>query len=421
MHKNRVIIIGGGISGLSTARYLTKAGWEVTVLEKGDFTDGCSYGNAGFVCPSHYIQLATPGIARQGLKWMLKSTSPFYIQPRLDPALLRWGIHFLKRAKQKYVAGNAAALRDIGLLSQREYEQVWLKEIDFDYHHNGMLEVFQSPQAFKECSHIAKVGQDLGLEILVLDKAGLERLEPDTRWNAMGAVYYKCDGHLNPGKLMHGLFADLAALGVRLIPHQKVTGFKKEGQLITEVHAGENVYKADSVVLAAGSWSEALARQLHLNLPVVGGRGYSFKVPVHNDHRVHRPGLLVEGRAAFTPLGSELRFGGTMEIRKLDAPTSLNRVKGIIRAVENFFPDYRGQLDFDKIRPHIWSGFRPVSVDGMPYIGKSAAIENLVVATGHAQLGISLGAATGLLVSELVRGVDTSINITTFGINRFNN
>lgn len=421
MPKNSVIIIGGGISGLSSARYLAKAGWAVTVLEKGNFTDGCSYGNAGFVCPSHYIQLATPGIAKQGLKWMLKSTSPFYIQPRLDPALLRWGVHFLKRAKQKYVTQNAASLRDIGLLSQNEYEQVWLGEMDFDYQHKGMLEVFQTQAAFKECTHIAKIGQDLGLEIEMLDKTGLSELEPDTEWNAMGAVYYKCDGHLNPAKLMRGLYNNLESLGVQLRANQQVTGFKKQGPLITEVYAGENSFKADAVVLAAGSWSEQLARQLHLNLPVVGGRGYSFMVPVQNHHRIHRPGLLVEGRAAFTPLGNELRFGGTMEIRNLDAPMSLNRVKGIINAVENFFPDYRGQLDFNKIKPAIWSGFRPVSVDGMPYIGKSPSIENLVVATGHAQLGISLGAATGLLVSELVRGVDTSINITTFGINRFNN
>lgn len=419
MSANKVIIIGGGISGLSSARYLAKAGWAVTVLEKGDFTDGCSYGNAGFVCPSHYIQLATPGIARQGLKWMFKNTSPFYIQPRLDPHLIRWGVHFLKRAKQRYVEQNAAALRDIGLLSQQEYENVWVREIDFDYQHNGMLEVFQTPEARNECAHIAKMGRELGLDIELVDKSGLEALEPDARWNALGAVHYKCDGHLNPAKLMHGLYKQLEKDGVRLIPHTEVTGFKIAGRQISEVYAGDQIYAADSVVLAAGSWSEQLARSLHITLPVVGGRGYSFLVPASDGQRMHRPGLLVEGRAAFTPLGNQVRFGGTMEIRKLDAPVALNRVRGIIRAVGAFFPGY--QLDFEKIRPHIWSGFRPVSVDGMPYIGKSPVLENLVIAAGHAQLGVSLGAATGLLVSELVRGVATTINISTFGVNRFDN
>ncbi|UAY56606.1 NAD(P)/FAD-dependent oxidoreductase [Arachidicoccus terrestris] len=421
MSANKVIIIGGGISGLSSARYLAKAGWQVTVLEKGDFTDGCSYGNAGFVCPSHYVQLATPGIARQGLKWMFKNTSPFYIQPRLDPHLLRWGIHFLKRAKQRYVDINGAPLRDIGLLSQQEYENVWIREINFDYQHNGMLEVFQTPKARKECEYIAKMGQNLGLDIELVDKAGLEMLEPDVRWNALGAVNYKCDGHLNPAKLMQGLYKQLEKEGVQLIAHAEVTGFKKEGKLISEVHVGEQTYPADSVVLAAGSWSEQLARELHINLPVVGGRGYSFLAPITAGDGQHmkRPGLLVEGRAAFTPLGDQVRFGGTLEIRKLDAPLALNRVRGIIHAVHQFFPDY--QLDFEEIRPRIWSGFRPVSVDGMPYLGKSPALDNLVIAAGHAQLGISLGAATGLLVSELVRGVDTTINISTFGVNRFNN
>lgn len=418
MGTRKVLIIGGGICGLASARYLALAGWDVTVLDKGDFTDGCSFGNAGFICPSHYIQLATPGIARQGIKWMTKKTSPFYIQPRLDRNLWDWGYHFLRHARQVYVDQNCVALRDIGLLSQHEYEAVWTKEMDFDYVHGGMLEVFQTEKARAECTEIALVGRQLGLDIEVVDKKGLERLEPGVQINALGAVHYKCDGHLHPGKLMLALTTRLKALNVALISHSEVKDIQVHNGIIESVSdkQGRN-YIADEFVLAAGAWSEGLARKLHLHLPLVGGRGYSFMVPAPPEQRIQRPGLLVEGRAAFTPLGDFIRFGGTMEVTRLDAPPSLNRVRGIIEAVKQFFPGYA--VDFESIQQQVWSGFRPVSADGMPYLGRSPKIHNMVIATGHAQLGISLGAATGLLVSELVKGMGTSLNISTFAVNRF--
>lgn len=418
MNRQKVVIIGGGISGLSAARYLALAGWEVTVLDKGNFLDNCSFGNAGFVCPSHYIQLATPGIAMQGLKWMWDKQSPFYIQPRLNRALLDWGIHFLKSARQSRVDKNGAALRDIGLLSQYEYENTWRPDIEMDYVHHGMLEVFRTEKGKSDCQQIAAFGQRLGLDIELTDKAGLKRLEPHAQLNAMGAIHYRCDGHLDAGKLMQNLLRNLCTLGVQLKPYAEVQRVDQRGGLIQSVKTAEKTFTADAFVLAAGAWSGDLARQLKLHLPIVGGRGYSFMVPVHGRaQQLLHPGLLVEGRAAFTPLADQIKFGGTMEITRLEARPNMNRVKGIIQAVRTFFPDFK--IEFQEIEHKIWSGFRPLSADGMPYIGKSPMLENLVIATGHSQLGISLGAATGLLVSELVRDRPTSINISTFAVDRF--
>jgi D-amino-acid dehydrogenase len=130
------------------------------------------------------------------------------------------------------------------------------------------------------------------------------------------------------------------------------------------------------------------------------------------------PGILVEGRCAFTPIEDDkIRFGGTMEITALHAPPRYGRVEGILKAVRNFFPEIN--IPFNSIKEKIWYGFRPVSGDGMPYLGKTSCCDNLVVATGYAQLGISLGGATGLLVKELLQGEKTSIDISAFAVERF--
>src|ERR1700755_41081 len=144
MGKN-VVVVGGGIIGLSSAWYLQKAGHRVTVLDKSDFRDNCSYGNCGYVCPSHFIPLATPGIVRQGLKWMLNSQSPFYVRPRLNGPLIDWGLRFMRSATPEHVEKAAVPLRDIALYSQQEYEK-WLRlpGFSFSYEHKGLLEIFQT-------------------------------------------------------------------------------------------------------------------------------------------------------------------------------------------------------------------------------------------------------------------------------------
>lgn len=416
---SKVVIIGGGICGLSSARYLSEAGWDVTVLDKGDFSDNCSYGNAGFVCPSHYIQLATPGIVRQGIKWMLNSRSPFYIQPRLNKSLIDWGLSFMKSANKKNVEHHGIPLKDIGLLSQYEYENVWQKEMDIAYEHKGMLEIFQTEKGKEEARHIVAFGQKLGLDVELVNADTLKELEPHTKINAIGAINYKCDGHLSPNKLMNELKALLLRHDVKLIPNKEVTDVVLEKGRIQEVIAGEEHFEADAFVLASGAWSGAVASKLGLKMPIVGGRGYSVTLPADKPSmNLLHPGILVEGRCAFTPIeGNKIRFGGTMEITSPDSPPRYGRVEGILKAVHDFFPQI--DIPFDSVKEKIWYGFRPVSGDGMPYIGKTAVCDNLVVATGHAQLGISLGAATGLLVKELLEGEKTSVDISAFAVERF--
>jgi D-amino-acid dehydrogenase len=412
-----VVVIGGGIMGLSSAFFLRKAGHRVTVLDKSNFLDNCSYGNAGYVCPSHFIPLAAPGIIKQGLKWMLNSRSPFYVQPSLNLSLIDWGFKFMKSATQKNVDNAAIPLRDIALLSQKEYE-IWasMPEFDFAYQHKGLLEIFQTQKVADHAHHVVSKGKELGLDVDLLDYASMQALEPQTKINALGAIFFKCDAHLYPNKLMSGLINYLRREGVQLVENDAVTGFEKKGNRVTRVLTANNAYDADEVVVASGSWSRETAALLNTKIPLMPGRGYSVTLE-DSPHHMNYPAILTEGRVAVTPMdGNKIRFGGTMEVVSTKAAPRYNRVEGILKAVKDFLPS------FDIPRPSddkIWYGYRPCSADGIPYIGRIKKFNNVVVATGHAMLGLSLGAGTGKLVSELVDEKPTSIDLTAFAVERF--
>ena len=197
-----VVIIGGGIVGLSSAYYLKKAGHTVTIIDQTDFSSSCSYGNAGYICPSHFIPLATPGIVKQGLRWMLDSQSPFYVQPRLDWSLLHWGWHFMRAATAKRVEDAAIPLRDISLLSRQEYA-TWSKlpAFDFLYQQKGLLEIFQTEEKAMHAHHTLEKAHELGLhDTRIIDQAALAALEPNLPINAIGALYFGCDAHCSPNQ-----------------------------------------------------------------------------------------------------------------------------------------------------------------------------------------------------------------------------
>lgn len=412
-----VIVIGGGIIGLSSAFYLQKAGHQVTVIDKGDISDNCSYGNAGYVCPGHFIPLATPGIVWKGIKWMFNSRSPFYVQPALNGALINWGINFIRSATHRKVEAAAIPLRDIALLSQQEYAS-WAAQpgFDFAYEEKGLLEVFQTQPVADHAHQVVEKGVALGLDVRLLNYEELQAMEPQTKINGLGAIYFKGDAHLYPNKLMKALLQQLKGLGVNFVTNERVTGFEKNGKKINKVITDLKAYTADEVIIATGAWSREMAALAGTRIPLMPGRGYSVTLE-NAPWRMNHPAVLMEGRVAITPMdGNKIRFGGTMEVVPTKTEPRYHRVEGILSAVKRFLPEFDIPMPSNE---QIWYGYRPCSADGLPYIGRTSKFENIIIATGHAMIGLSLGAGTGKLVGELVDEKKTSMDLKPFEVERF--
>jgi D-amino-acid dehydrogenase len=422
MVQKPIAIIGGGIIGLFSAYYLLESGEKVIVIDKSSGDEGCSFGNAGMVVPSHFIPLAYPGMIEKGLKWMLDSESPFYVKPRISLELLKWGIQFYKNSNQKHVDSSVPLLRDLGLISKSLYHDL-AQKLSYSYEEKGLIMYCKKQNTLDEEAHVAVLANKIGIEAKVLNKKAIEDLEPEIRPEVAGAVYFPGDAHLNPAELIESLKKYLIEKGVLIKYNAELVNIQSAGDEINSLEILNNRQKetleVGKVVLAAGSWSGVLSKLLRLNLPMQAGKGYSVSKSQLPNKTIHIPNILVEARVAITPMsGKFVRFGGTMEIGGLDSTINMNRVKGIIKSVPEFFPDYA--LELPK-KEEVWYGFRPCSPDGLPYIGRSGSFENLFVNTGHAMMGISLAPASGKLIAQQILGKKTEMNLDGFSAQRFGN
>ena len=421
----KAAIIGGGIIGLSSAYYLNRAGWDVTVFEREDLSDNCSFGNMGYLSPSHFVPLAQPGVVSQGILWMFDQKSPFYVRPELSWPLIDWGLKFVRACNTRNVERSARPMTDLLLLSKTLTAE-WARsdEFAFEYHENGCINYYRTEKYEKGELETVRAGRDLGLDIRILSREEIHELEPELKPDVRGGAWYRDDAHLHPNSLMRELKSVLERKGVMIRTNTEVTGIeKKSGKINTLRLSDGSAWTGDLVVLAAGSWSREVARMAGEYLPVMPGKGYSMTVDVAHQPLKH-PCILLEAKVAITPWEKKLRIGSTMEIGKVNDRILLPRVQGILEAVPKYLPGYTDDPAFremsdltklkENLRSKVWYGFRPLSVDGLPYIGYAKKTSNLIIASGHAMLGLSFGAGTGKLVAELADGKPTSVGVEAF-------
>jgi len=416
MKNKAVTIIGGGVIGLCCAYYLNREGHEVTVIDTGDITGGTSFGNAGYVSPSHFSPLASPAIIGKALKWMLNSSSPFYIQPRLDADLIRWCWAFWRSANTQYMQRSVPPLNEILHLS-RDLMSAMRDDLGntFRMEEKGCFMLYKTASTEKHEIALAREAVQLGIETRIYNAAEIQSMEPNVEVDVLGGVLYPIDCHLHPGDFMTTLKKRLTTDGVKFQLNTTVAGFKTKDNKVIAVITDHGEFEGDELVLAAGSWLPQLSRMLKINLLLQPGKGYSMTYPNVTANLSH-PAILVERKVALTPMGGDLRMGGTMEISGINDRVLPNRVVAIYAAAKEYFPGL--EVEPPKTE-QVWKGLRPLSPDGLPYIGRHNAYQNLTFAGGHAMLGLSLAAATGKLVEDIISDKKVGVDLKVFSPERF--
>ena len=412
--SKQVVIVGGGVIGLSCAYYLHKAGHAVTVIDQGKMNSGASYVNAGYLSPSHIIPLAAPGVMKKGLKWMFDASSPLFIKPQVRFDFLKWVWAFNRSCHPKHVANGVKAIKEIALLSQELHDELRASEhFTFHLQKEGLLMLCQTQRQLEEEIRVMEMAieEDLTARYVAVDD--LRQMQPEVQVNSVGATYYQCDWHSTPGEFMTEMKRFLTTSGVAIRTEERVVDLHVQNHTITSLETTKQTYKADDFVLAAGSWSKTLSKKVGLPLLLEAGKGYriNHKLPTG----ITIPAILAERKVAVTPMNGFTRFAGTMEIAGINQKINKVRVQAIADAVRQYYPEI---VISEEEKKNAACGLRPVSPNGLPYIGKTSKCNNLAIATGHAMMGWSMAAATGKLIQETIDSAKLSMDIGLFSPDR---
>ena len=348
---------------------------------------------------------------------MLSSRSPFYIKPRLDPGLIRWGWLFARHCTPAHTRRAAPLLRDLCLAGRELFVDLANKTGNaFELRTEGLLNLCKTAESLEhEARALGRVANEVGMEARVLDAKETAAMEPGARLDVAGSIYFPIDAHLIPGKFIATLIALLHERGVKFHWKTRVDGWRVEAGRVTAAFTSAGDLVADEYILATGSWAAEMLRGSGIRLPMQPGKGYSLTI-TQPRFKFSKPMILSERRVAVTPMGDQLRFGGTMELSGHSGSVLPERIEQIIAAAQSYFPDFRAD-DFAAIKP--WFGYRPMSPDGLPYIGRFAGFSNLTAACGHAMLGVTLAPITGLLVAETLTGRKPSVEMRLLSPDRF--
>ncbi len=414
--KTDILVIGGGAIGICSAYYLSEQGRKVTVVEKGEICSGSSYGNAGMIVPSHSVPLAAPGVISKGFRWLLNPESPFYIKPRFSVDLLSWLWEFRKACSKSRMHRSIPVIRDLNMASVKLFEELAaIEELDFGFEQKGMLSVFITEVGYKEGVAEAQLMQQNGIDVTVLNVEKLKDYAAEAKIAGVGGVFYPQDANITPHRFVRELATYLEKKGVDIHESAEVLGFDVADRSVSSVKTTRGDFSADAVVIASGAWSPEITRDLSIKLPIQPAKGYSvtYKRPKTCPDI---PIGLAEAKAIVTPMADTLRVAGTLELAGLDLSINRRRVQAIIKNVPKYLPD----LNPDSLELiEIWRGLRPCTPDGLPFLGRPRGYDNVIIAAGHAMIGMSLSPITGKLVSQLAAHETPRFDLFPLRIERF--
>ncbi len=413
-----VCIIGGGVIGACCALELAQTGQSVAILDRSTFGAACSHGNCGYVCPSHALPLARPGAIRQNALKSLFPSNALYIKPRLDPTLIAWLWRFMRRCNKRDMLAAASALHPLLESSRDLYTQIIeTYGIDCDFEQGGLQYIYETEAAHDSFSKTADLLLErYGLVTERLDRDALVASEPALKPEAIsGAWTFPRNAHLRPDKLMVALRRVLEAKGVVLLERRELSGMRHDGGAWTTAETTEGDLRADAFVVATGAMTPLLKKtlKLELNLPIQPGKGYSYttKRPTYCPRL---PMIFEEDHVAVTPWKSGYRVGSTMEFAGYDTTMNERRLANLKRASDKYLKPSAEAPVAER-----WFGWRPMTPDSLPMIGRVPGLKNVVLAAGHNMLGLSLATGTGRLVREILSDEPTHVPVEAFSPTRF--
>ena len=398
--RPHVIVVGGGIIGVSSAYELARCGADVTLLERSQVGSGASSGNAGTIAVGH-PPLNRPGRIVQAIRQMTDATSPLYVKPRVDPALWRWLLGFARYCTDTHVLHCMKVMAPLGRDALAAFDRVLTEErIGCEYTPGGYLEVCSTESGFEGAQHEAEIITEHGYEPEVIDGDEVRRREPAIGGQMIGAVHYHESATLIPSLFLDQLTESATQHGVRIRKGAEVRSVTSQSGRVTGVQlASDERVGGDAVVLATGSYSRHLAKPFGLHLPVQPGKGYHRDVDIgpNGAPPMRIACVLAEHSVFCTPMDTAVRFAGTMEFSGENHIQRPERLRQLTTAGRAAFPD------MGSARPRSeWCGLRPMSMDGLPIVGPVPGVEGLLVATGHGMLGLTLGPVTGEIVSKQI-------------------
>jgi D-amino-acid dehydrogenase len=409
-----VLIVGGGVIGLACAYELQRADRQVRVIERASIGSGSSHGNCGTLTPSHAEPLAAPGVIAKALRWMLTPDAPLYLAPRFDPALWRWLWKFARRCNERDCR-EATRAKAALLNASRAMIEDFVREhaLDCEFAATGVLHAFADPRVRDEAYADLPALREVGVTSETWDAAKLATEEPSFRDGLVGGLFFPGDASLRPDRFVAGLARLAREAGVELIEDCEVRGFRRERDRVVGIDTSRGPQRGRDVLIATGAWSPALARDLGFALPIQPGKGYSI---TYDAPRIQprRPLVLHERSVCVTSWDSGFRLGSTMEFSGYDDTLNQRRLDALERAAHEYLREPP-----QGARREEWYGWRPMTFDDLPILGRAPGCDNLWLATGHGMLGVSMSLVTAHLLTDLICGREPIIDSAPYSVQRF--